>query len=74
MIRLSKVPVKFIVRGLKPIVILLLDYGADEPVPYEEWKVSCFILESFTITEGGLRTCGLYGGASDLSGDGIVAS
>ena len=44
-IRLSKVPVKFIVRGLKPIVFLtrsgniLFHYGI------------------LTITEGGLRTC-----------------
>ena len=70
-IRFSKVPLKFIVKGLKPIVILLLftvvmnlflTRGGDTLVHF--WI--------FTITESGLRTSVLMAVRTDLSCDGIL--
>ena len=70
-IRFSKVPLKFIVKGLKPIVILLLftvvmnlflTRGGDTLVHF--WI--------FTITESGSAHIGAHGGKTDLSCDGIL--
>ena len=64
-IRTSKVPLKFILKGLKPIIMLLmitvvfnlfLTKGGD--VLFEAWI--------FQVTEEGLLDGCLYGGASDL--------
>ena len=65
-IRLSKVPVKFIVRGLKPIVILLLFTVLMNLFLTRSGNI-LFHYGILTITEGGLRTCVFI----DLSGDGI---
>ena len=55
-IRLSKVPVKFIVRGLKPIVILLLFTVLMNLFLTRNGNI-LFHYGILTITEGGLRTC-----------------
>ena len=55
-IRLSKVPVKFIVRGLKPIVILLLFTVLMNLFLTRSGNI-LFHYGILTITEGGLRTC-----------------
>ena len=55
-IRLSKVPVKFIVRGLKPIVILLLFTVLMNLFLTRSGNI-LFHYGILTITEGGLRIC-----------------
>ena len=55
-IRLSKVPVKFIVRGLKPIVILLLFTVLMNLFLTRNGNI-LFHYGILTITEGGLRIC-----------------
>ena len=54
-IRLSKVPLKYIVKGLKPIVILLLFTVVIDLFLTQSGEVLAHFW-IFTITEGGLRT------------------
>src|SRR5699024_6874546 len=54
-IRLSKVPLKYIVKGLKPIVILLLFTVVMNLFLTQSGEVLAHFW-IFTITEGGLRT------------------
>ena len=54
-IRLSKVPLKYIVKGLKPIVILLLFTVVMNLFLTRDGETLVHF-RSFTITEGGLRT------------------
>ena len=68
-IKLSKVPFKFIVRGLKPIIILLLsriqlisDTGRRDTGP-------CRLYQDHGVR---LKHSGLYGDPADLSDHGIL--
>ena len=70
-IRLSKVPLKYIVKGLKPIVILLLftvvmnlflTQGGQRLVHF--WI--------FTITENGTAYFCVYGCETDVPGGGVI--
>lgn len=71
-IKMSRVPFSFIVRGLKPVIMLLmitvlfnLFLTRDGAVLFHAWI--------FTITEGGIKDCGIYSNPSDLPDHRIVA-
>lgn len=68
-IRLSRVPVKFMVRGLKSIVILLLISVSFNLFLTPGTPIFKIGFSSDDLGRPGI--CGLYGGASDLPGAGL---
>ncbi len=71
-IKMSRVPFSFIVRGLKPVIMLLMITVLFNLIFDKRWgsTVSCVDLHDY---RRGIKDCGIYGNPSDLPDHRFVA-